>query len=93
MQDSLAEILSALRRLGLVRGDADPPAEPLAGGVSSDIWRVDLAGGAICVKRALARLRVAQEWCAPVERNAFEVAWMEVAGAAIPGAVPRIVAV
>lgn len=93
MQDSLAEILSALRRLGLVRGDADPPAEPLAGGVSSDIWRVDLAGGAICVKRALARLRVAQEWCAPVERNAFEVAWMEVAGAAVPGAVPRIVAV
>ena len=93
MQDSLAEILSALRRLGLVQGDADPPAEPLAGGVSSDIWRVDLPGGAICVKRALARLRVAQDWRAPVERNAFEVAWMEVAGEAVPGAVPRLVAV
>jgi len=93
MQDSLVEILSALRRLGLVRGDADPPAEPLAGGVSSDIWRIDLPGGAICVKRALARLRVAQDWRAPVERNAFEVAWMEVAGEAVPGAVPRLVAV
>ncbi len=93
MQDSRAEIIATLRSLGLVRGEADPPAEPLAGGVSSDIWRVDLPGGAICVKRALARLRVAQEWRAPVERNAYEVAWMEVAGAAVPGAVPRVLAV
>ena len=61
--------------------------------MSSDIWRIDLPGGAICVKRALARLRVPQDWRAPVERNAFEVAWMEVAGEAVPGAVPRLVAV
>ena len=28
--------------------------QPLAGGVSSDIWRVELARGPVCVKRALA---------------------------------------
>ena len=84
------EIHAALRRMGLI-GDADrPPVAVLPGGVSSDIFRVDLAAGPVCVKRALARLRVAAEWHAPVERNAAEVAWMRVAGAIVPGAVPEI---
>lgn len=87
------DILDSLRRLGLVAPDADPPAEPLAGGVSSDIWRVTTGGRELCVKRALAQLKVAQEWRAPVERNGFEVAWMEVAAAAVPGCVPQLVAV
>jgi aminoglycoside phosphotransferase (APT) family kinase protein len=87
------DILDSLRRLGLVAPDADPPAEPLAGGVSSDIWRVTTGGRELCVKRALAQLKVAQEWRAPVERNGFEVAWMEVAAAAAPGCVPRLIAV
>ena len=32
--------------------------EPLTGGVSSDIWRIDTSAGPVCAKRALARLRV-----------------------------------
>ena len=62
--------------------------ETLAGGVSSDIWRI----GDVCVKRALPRLRVAQLWEAPVERNRYERMWMEAAGAASPGAAPRVLA-
>ncbi|MBM3613312.1 MAG: aminoglycoside phosphotransferase family protein, partial [Alphaproteobacteria bacterium] len=93
MTDARAQIVAALRRLGLVGADEDPPAEALAGGVSSDIWRVTAGGRDICVKRALAKLKVAQDWHAPVERNRFEVAWMEVAAAAIPGSVPRLLAV
>jgi aminoglycoside phosphotransferase (APT) family kinase protein len=69
-----------------------PRAEPLGGGVSSDIWRVDLAAGPVCVKRALPRLRVAQVWEAPVERNRYEYEWFRVAGAAAPGAVPQVIA-
>jgi len=69
-----------------------PPATPLPGGVSSDIWRVDLARGAVCVKRALPRLRVAQLWEAPVERNRYEYEWFRVAGEAEPHAVPRVLA-
>ncbi len=62
---------------------------PLAGGVSSDIWRVDLPDGrVICVKRALARLKVAAEWYAPVSRNAYEWAWIEFAARHVPDAVP-----
>jgi aminoglycoside phosphotransferase (APT) family kinase protein len=69
-----------------------PHAEALSGGVSSDIWRVDLARGPVCVKRALPRLRVAQLWEAPVERNRYEYEWFQVAGAAVPEAVPRTLA-
>ncbi len=85
-----ASTLDALKSAGLV-GDAESAAfEPLTGGVSSGIWKVVTPGGTFCVKRALPRLRVAAEWHAPVERNRFEVAWYEVAGAAVPGAAPPV---
>ena len=66
--------------------------QALAGGVSSDIWRVELAERTICVKRALPRLRVAQRWEAPVERNLYERRWLEVAARAVPGAAPNVLA-
>jgi aminoglycoside phosphotransferase (APT) family kinase protein len=86
------EIVAFLKRVGLCGPNETPHAEPLAGGVSSDIWRVDLARGAVCVKRALPRLRVAQLWEAPLERNRFEYEWLQVAGTAAPGAAPRVLA-
>ena len=51
--------------------------ERLTGGVSSDIWRIDLPAGPVCVKRALAKLRVAADWQAPIERNRYEARWMQ----------------
>lgn len=62
----------------------------MTGGVSSDIYRVDLAAGPVCVKRALPKLKVAADWRAPVERNAYEFAWMRVVSAIEPDAVPEI---
>lgn len=64
--------------------------ECLTGGVSSDIWRIDLPNGPICVKRALAKLRVAADWRAPVSRNLYEARWMRRANAAVPGAAPAL---
>ena len=61
---------------------------PLAGGVSSDIWQVELPGRSICVKRALPQLKVAAEWLAPVDRNAYEWAWMKFAARHCPANVP-----
>jgi aminoglycoside phosphotransferase (APT) family kinase protein len=72
----------------LVSANEIPPFAPLTGGVSSEIWRV----GNVCVKRALPRLRVAQVWEAPIERNRYERLWLEAAGAAAPGAAPRVLA-
>ncbi len=63
-----------------------PSFAALTGGVSSEIWKV----GDVCVKRALPRLRVAQRWEAPVERNRYERMWLEAAAAAVPGAAPRV---
>lgn len=90
--DDRAFLEEALTRLGLWNGDAHPGAEALTGGVSSDIWRVDLPEGPICVKRALAKLRVEMDWEVPVERNAYEVAWMLVARAIEPDSAPEILA-
>jgi aminoglycoside phosphotransferase (APT) family kinase protein len=78
-------VVRLLRRAGLETA----PVQELSGGVSSEIWKV---GSGVCVKRALPRLRVAQRWEAPVERNRYERLWMEAAGAALPGAAPRILA-
>ena len=89
--DRPLDILNALRAGGLVGADKEPAFTPLAGGVSSDIWRVDTAQqGRICVKRALSKLKVEDDWYAPVERNAYEVAWMRTAGAIEPGAAPEV---
>ncbi len=86
-----APLLASLRRLGLIGHDV-PAMRPLTGGVSSEVWWVDLPGGPACVKRALPRLNVAAAWDAPVERSRFEVAWLEVANEIIPGIGPEVLA-
>ena len=84
----------ALQRMRLLRPGEAFRAETLPGGVSSDILRIDLPGRSpglsFCFKRALAKLKVAADWRAPVERNHAEVEWLRVADALVPQAVPRI---
>lgn len=81
------EIVAGLLNMGL---GAPATGRPLTGGVSSDIWQVDLPRGPVCVKRALPKLRVQADWQAPVERNGYEAQWMRVAAKAAPGAVPAL---
>src|SRR5258708_32375340 len=76
--------LTALRRMGLLQPGELPAITPLTGGVSSDIVRVDLESGPICIKRALPKLKVQANWQAPVERNQYEIEWMRVAAAIVP---------
>jgi aminoglycoside phosphotransferase (APT) family kinase protein len=66
--------------------------ETLSGGVSSDIWRVELADRVVCVKRALPRLRVAQLWEAPIERNRYERQWLQLAREALASSAPEVLA-
>jgi len=84
------DLRDALTRMGLLAPDVPVDGTPLPGGVSSDIWRVDLSSGPVCVKRALAKLKVDAEWRVPVERNSAEVAWMRAAESIVPGAVPPV---
>ena len=83
-------LVGALVRMLIVSANTPARFVPLPGGVSSEIYRVDLPTGPVCIKRALAKLKVAADWRAPVERNRWEVEWMRVAGGIVPEAVPTI---
>ena len=81
----------ALSKMGLVGAHCRVLVAALQGGVSSDIYRVDLPSGVtLCVKRALPKLKVTADWLAPISRNRWEAEWMRVAGAITPSAAPRI---
>ena len=45
-------------------------------GVASDIAVGDVADTQVCIKFALAKLKVAVDWHAPVPRNAVEYDWL-----------------
>ncbi len=81
-----------LRRAGLLDAGAVAAIEALTGGVSSDISLVTVGTRRFCVKRALAKLKVAADWRAPVERNRSEVDWMTTVASIVPAAVPQILA-
>ena len=83
-------IARALVNMGIVSAHQSVTLTPLVGGVSSDVYRADLPSGAVCVKRALPKLKVAADWRAPIERNRWEVEWMRTAAAVVPAAVPGI---
>lgn len=88
-----ADLVAFAEAAGLARPGAPATWTPLAGGVSSDIWRLDAGGRSYCLKRALPRLRVSAEWRAPVERNLYEWRWFETVRAIAPDAVPELYAI
>lgn len=83
------ELAAFLRAQGLATTREPMRCTALAGGVSSDIWRIDLPRRSVCVKRALPKLRVGADWFAPVSRNRYEWEWLQLAAAIAPAAVPR----
>jgi len=91
-QDMCPAVVEFLRRQGLLAAGEEAPLTPLTGGVSSDLWRVDLPSGPICVKGALPRLKVAHPWFAPVTRNHVEYQWLRFAQPLAPGQIPRVLA-
>lgn len=91
MDTAGADIVEGLRRAGLIGTEA-PALEPLTGGVSCDVWKVETAAGPIVVKRPLEQLRVAAEWHAPVERGASEVRWLKRARGVDPRIAPEVLA-
>ena len=83
------EFLKVLRRNGHVR---DPQARllPMQGGVSSEIYLVEDGVRKFVVKRALAKLKVKDDWFADVGRNRSERDYMLCVGRMMPGAVPQL---
>lgn len=85
-----AGLIAALERMGLARPGETVRLTPLTGGVSSDIHLVETQDRRFCIKRALARLKVAAVWEVSAARNAAEAAWLRTVGGWLSEAVPRI---
>jgi len=81
------DIKAALRDMGF---GAPRAMEALGGGVSCDVFLVELEGRRICVKRALPKLRVAADWRASPKRAEAEVAWIGVVAGLDPRWVPKV---
>ncbi|MFL5260003.1 MAG: phosphotransferase family protein [Hyphomicrobiales bacterium] len=86
------EVTRFLIRTGLAGAEEGLRCEALTGGVSSDIWKVRARSRSIVVKRALSKLKVAQDWRVPVTRNASEAAWLMLVHSIVPDAVPAVLA-
>jgi tRNA A-37 threonylcarbamoyl transferase component Bud32 len=86
------QIATFLRQAGLLSAGEKVELTPLTGGISSDLWKVDLPGRVICVKGALPQLKVSRAWFAPVGRNHIECEWLRSAHTIRPGHVPRVLA-
>ena len=78
------EVVPYLRHIGILPADAPATVEVLAGGVSSAVFRVESAGGAVVLKQALPQLRVTDEWLSRVERSATEARAAEVLSRLLP---------
>ena len=90
MSDVPSVFVDALVRLGFLSAGEAVSGSPLQGGVSSDIWRLLVGNRELCVKRALARLRVEKEWLASTARHASEVLWLRQVALFAPGSVPGV---
>lgn len=68
-----------LDELGLMTDAQSFEVTPLKGGVSSEVARVEVGERAYCLKFALAKLKVKEDWYAPVDRNRTEYTWLKIA--------------
>ena len=64
--------------------------EPLSGGVASDVAKVEVGDKRFCLKFALPKLKVKEDWFAPVKRNRAEYEWLRVAGEVAPTSALRL---
>lgn len=84
------QVVEHLRARGLTPQDAPLAAEPLPGGVSSDVLAVSGGGLDVVVKRALPQLRVAQKWLADEDRIVTEARALQLVGGLAPDLVPAV---
>ena len=80
-------------RLSLATPGEPIEIEELGGGVSSKLFKVQVASGTYCLKQCLPQLKVATVWKAPVERVYAEIQWLQFAGSTCPGSAPSVIGV
>ena len=75
---------------GLLKKNSIYKCKKITDGVSSDIWYVNSNEIEFCIKRALSKLTVKEDWFAPIERNNFEANYFNVCKQILPDSFPKI---
>lgn len=85
------QVEDILRKAGLLEANTHAKIEPLTGGVSSLILKVELPDGRrVCLKKALSKLKVTDDWEADPVRNAAERASLKVYSEIVPESTPTV---
>lgn len=88
--DSPTGMIAALEKMSLLaQGDRARITRVGTGG-SSEIYRVELGWGTVCVKRALPKIKFTGDGMLPPERSSFEYEWLKLVRAIVGDAVPDV---
>lgn len=81
---------SLVESLGICRAGDIADIQRLTGGVASDIASVTFGEKTVCIKFALSKLQVSEDWFAPVHRSRAEYAWLKFAQQVSPTTTPEL---
>lgn len=86
------QIYKFLNELNLIYKDSYPEITEIKGGVSSELWKVSFKSQNYCIKRSLKRLRVEEDWEAPIVRNLNEFNYLNSLESIVPQNIPKPIA-
>ena len=88
--DSPTGMIDALEKMSLLAQGDRARIVLMGTGGSSEIYRVELGWGTICVKRALPKIKFIGDGTLPPERGSFEYEWLKLARVIVGDAVPGV---
>ena len=88
--DSPTGLIDALEKMSLLAQGDQARITLIGDGGSSEIYRIDLGWGTICVKRALRKIKFAGDGTLPLERSNFESEWLKLVRVIVGDAVPDV---
>lgn len=88
--DSPTGMIDALVKMSLLAQGDRARITAVGNGSSSEIYRVELGWGTICVKRALPKIKFTGDGTLPPERSSFEYEWLKLARGIVGDAVPDV---
>ena len=84
-------IINAAYKFKLLNTGEEFFSKKITDGVSSDIWYVKTKKNKeFCIKRALEKLTVKEDWHAPVSRNNFEAMYFKYCKKKFPNCFPKL---
>ena len=85
------EVFEAACKFQLLNKSINYNCQKITDGVSSDIWYVKTEKNReFCIKRALAKLTVKEDWYAPISRNKFEAMYFKKCFDIAPNNFPKL---